>query len=287
MQFCTAIHIATEYGGTAMNGSVALAVTHHDPEQRMERQIAQWLPVLQQYYAHLAIIVTADTNYNAWITPAAALSVQQLPAQFPAGMAALGQIRQMVVQQAWQHAPHISHVHLCDFDRILHWVAHYPVELAHVVAHITHADLTVLGRTPRAFATHPRTQRDTESLINHVFELASGRAWDVTAASRGLSRRASAYLAERCADPTVGVDCAWVLCALQQPELVVAYSATEGLEFETADRYPAEIAAAGSVSAWIATLDASPQQWLQRLQVAMLEVASINQFGDHAQCGER
>lgn len=284
MQFRTAIHIAIEHGGTAMNGSVALAVTHHDPDQRMERQIAQWLPVLQQHYAHLAIIVTADTSYAAPTKPSAALSVQQLPEQFPAGMAALGHVRQMVVQQAWQHAPHISHVHLCDFDRILHWIEHYPVELAQVVAQITHADFTVLGRTPRAFASHPRTQRDTEALINHVFALASGQAWDVTAASRGLSRRASAYLAERCADPTVGVDCAWVLCALQQPELIVAYYATEGLEFETADRYPAEIAAAGGVDAWIATLDASPQQWWLRMQVAVLEVASINQFGDHARC---
>ena len=68
---------------------------------------------------------------------------------------------------------------------------------------------------------------------------------------------------------------------------MVAYYATEGLEFETADRYPAEIAAAGSVGAWIATLDASPQQWLLRMQVATLEVASINQFGDHTRCARQ
>jgi hypothetical protein len=63
--------------------------------------------------------------------------------------------------------------------------------LAQVARRVTEYDFTVLGRTPRAFDSHPRIQRDTESIVNHVFGLVSGQTWDVTAAARGLSRRAA------------------------------------------------------------------------------------------------
>lgn len=258
-----------------MSGVVALAATHHDPEQRMNALIAEWLPALQQIYPYIALIATAHTPLAPPLQQPAAVALRQLPADFPSGMQRLGQVRQIVVQQAFALAPTISHVHLCDFDRVLHWVAAYHDELQQVVAQIPLSDMCVLGRTPRAFASHPRSQRDTEQIINHVFALASGHAWDVTAASRGVSRRAGSYLTQHCADDTVGIDCSWVLGALRHPELDVVYRATEGLEFETPDRYSAEIAAAGGLAAWIATLDADPQQWHHRTHVAALEVAAI------------
>ena len=40
--------------------------------------------------------------------------------------------------------------------------------------------------------------------------------------------------------------------------------ATEGLEFETADRYGDQVAAAGGVEAWKARLDADPRRWAER-----------------------
>ena len=46
-----------------------------------------------------------------------------------------------------------------------------------------------------------------------------------------------------------------------------ATCATEGLEFETADRYADQVAAAGGLDAWIAQLDADPQRWVERLEL--------------------
>src|SRR5688572_32721375 len=44
----------------------------------------------------------------------------------------------------------------CDFDRVLHWAECYPVELAGVAVDLAAHDFTVLGRTTRAFESHPR-----------------------------------------------------------------------------------------------------------------------------------
>ncbi|MBN1138776.1 MAG: hypothetical protein JXM73_19485, partial [Anaerolineae bacterium] len=43
-----------------------------------------------------------------------------------------------------------------------------------------------------------------------------------------------------------------------------------GLEFETADRFGAEIEAAGGYAAWEAQMSADPGRWVFRLRVALL-----------------
>ena len=161
----------------------------------------------------------------------------------------------------------------CDFDRVLHWAECYPDELARVASELPTYDCTVLGRTARAFASHPRIQRDTEAIANTVYASVSGNAWDVTAAARGISRRAAQAILAGCAEPSVGTDLAWPLF-LQRRGFNIGYRATEGLEFETADRYADQVAVAGGLQAWKDKLDADPQRWVERLDVARAEVAA-------------
>jgi hypothetical protein len=135
-------------------------------------------------------------------------------------------------------------------------------------------DFTVLGRTERAFASHPRVQRDTEAIINTVYASVSGYAWDVTAAARGISRRAAAAIVEGCHEQSIGTDMAWPLFLQRRGGFSLGYRATEGLEFETADRYLDQVATAGGIQAWMARLDADPRRWAERLEVARVEVAA-------------
>jgi hypothetical protein len=86
-----------------------------------------------------------------------------------------------------------------------------------VVAAIPNYDLLVLGRTERAWATHPPHQAETEPLFNRVFHLATGLPWDIGAGSRGLSRRAAELLLSISREPTVGVDAEWPLLLLKPP----------------------------------------------------------------------
>jgi len=63
-----------------------------------------------------------------------------------------------------------------------------------------------------SFHSHPRVQRDTEAIVNHVFQVISGYDWDVMAAARGLSRPASEAILDRCFDEEISTDVSWPLC---------------------------------------------------------------------------
>jgi hypothetical protein len=172
-----------------------------------------------------------------------------------------------------------SHLQMCDFDRAIHWVARYPQELADVIRDIPAYDLLVLGRTERAWASHPPFQAETEPLFNHVFALATGLTWDVGAGSRGLSRRAAEMLLRISVEQTVGVDAEWPLLLLDREDFVVGHRECEGLEFETADRFGPEIDAAGSYEAWEAEVSADPGHWVFRLQVALMISEAVLRYG--------
>lgn len=255
---------------------VVLAATHHDPDGAMLAQTRRVLPQLRKLYAAVVVLATSATTPRAiellrdhGVEVVHDSSDQQ-------GGQVLGLKRFELLKLIDQDSPH---VHLCDLDRALHWAEQYPDELRTIVGAIPRHDLLILGRTPRAFAAHPRVQRDTEAIVNHVFGLAFGQPLDVTAASRGLSRRAiDALLALDAPEPTAGQDCAWPLYLARLDELVIGYAMTEGLEWETPDRFSDEIAAAGGLEQWLAEFDVEPQRWQERLQLALDEVAAINRW---------
>ena len=261
-----------------MRAPVVLAATHHDPSDVMLTQARRVLPTLHELYTGIVVLVTAATGTRTVDTLRGLnVRVEREQVQDRLGWGTMGLVRHQTIGHATEL--NAAYVHLCDWDRILHWAEAYPDELRHVVDAIPRHDFLILGRTPRAFATHPRVQRDTEGIVNHAFGLAFGQELDVTAASRGLSRRAiETLLALPNPEATVGNDCSWPLYLARFPEFVIGYAATEGLEWETPDRYADEIAATGGLDAWIANFDAKPEQWEFRLQLALHEVAAINRW---------
>jgi len=260
-----------------MGAAVVLAATHHDPTDSMLAQSQRVLPLLHQLYSAVVVLVTPNTSLHTMDRLRASNVRVVREALGRQGLAAMGLVRQETLRLASQ--TELPFVHLCDWDRLIHWAEHYPDELRDVVDAIPRHDLLILGRTPRAFATHPRVQRDTETLVNHTFGLAFGQSLDVTAASRGLSRLAlERLLALEGPEPTVGNDCAWPLYLARFSELVIGYAATEGLEWETPDRFVDDIAAVGGLDVWLANYDADPQHWEFRLELALHEVAAINRW---------
>jgi hypothetical protein len=250
-----------------------LAATHHDPEGRLYDQTARVLPQLTRLFSAIAIQATqASQQRSLDLLAGAGALVQQEESARSSSLVLLGRARRDALGCALRlDAPVIL---FCDFDRALHWAECYPDELACVASDLAARDLTVLGRTARAFGSHPRIQRDTEAIVNTVYASVSGHAWDVTAAARGISRRAAAAILAGCHEQSVGTDVAWPLFLQRRTGLTIGYRATEGLEFETADRYSDQVAAAGGLAAWMAQLDTDPQRWAERLDVARVEVTA-------------
>lgn len=250
-----------------------LVSTQHDPEGRLTDQIRRVWPVLAATFQQVAIQATCASQAGAieLLRAGGAIVYHETSAEFN-GLDRLGGTRRAALELGLRAGA--DWLLFCDFDRALHWAEFHPAELAQLAANLGQHDFTVLGRTERAFASHPRTQRDTEMIINHVFALASKQAWDVTAAARGLSRRAAEALLAGCPDQSIGTDVSWPLFLMRAGGFKLGYSATEGLEFETADRYADQIAAAGGRERWIEWIDADPRQWAMRVELAQIEVAA-------------
>jgi hypothetical protein len=266
----------TSHQSDSVLSNVVLAATHHDPDGRLYAQTERVLPLLGSLFGTIAVQATNATQKRAIaLLKSAGAQVRYEASSAASGLNGLGRARRETLAFALQQdAPAIL---FCDFDRVLHWAEYYPQELGQTIGRIAEHDFTVLGRTARAFATHPRIQRDTEAIVNHVYATVSGRAWDVTAAARGLSRRAAEAILVGCPDESIGTDVSWPLC-IERAGQTLGYIVTEGLEFETADRYGDEVAAAGGLEQWIKTLDADPQRWVERLEIARIEVAAMLPF---------
>jgi hypothetical protein len=231
---------------------------------------------LRPLYAHLVLLASPVTSPHTVETLRAAGINVEWQAEELHG--ALGDIRRAALAHGL--ATETAHLHLCDWDRVIHWAEHYPDELRTVVDALQNYDCLILGRTERAFASHPRVQRETEVLINHCFGLVWGEALDVTAASRGLSRRAAERLVAGCDEATIGNDCVWPLFLRQDRELRIGYLATEGLEWETPDRYAPEIAAAGGIDAWRQAHDTGLERWVNRVEFARIEIDALMRWRD-------
>jgi len=256
---------------------VSLIVTVHQPDERLATMAEAQVPALAASYAEITAYCSASTHeriLRILRAHGASVHVDDNPL---AGVYAIGHVRRRALRAGIESGT--SHLQMCDFDRALHWMAHYPRELPEIMDAITEFDLLVLGRTDRAWATHPPYQTQTEPLFNKIFALTTGLPWDVGAGSRGFSRRGAERLLELSEEPTIGIDAEWPLLLLGQEGYTVGYRACEGLEFETADRFAAEIEAAGSYEAWEAEMSADPARWAFRLRLATLIAEAIVRYG--------
>jgi hypothetical protein len=253
-----------------------LAATYHDPDGRLYEQMARMLPVLTAVFSGIAIQASPIANQRTLqLLSDHGATIEQTTAEHDKGAATLGRSRRNVVALALQQGA--DFVMLCDGDRAIHWAEFYPDELAEVARFMTDYDFTVIGRTPRAFASHPHIQKDTEAIVNRIFAQMSGLKWDITSATRGLSRRAAELIVAESQDDSLGVDGSWPLLLQQRGGFQLGYVETEGMEFETADRFQEEVTAVGGYQNWLNQLDADPQNWLHRLDFARIEIEAMMQ----------
>lgn len=248
----------------------SLVCTLHDPHAGMLEQTRRVLPDLNRIFGRVCVRASRNTHPRMLeLLGSAGADVDSSPA--PAGDGEkLGLARGQAVALGLQSAADV--VLYCDFDRAIHWGDHFPDELADTAARIQLYDFTVLGRTPRAWGTHPRVQRDTEVIINEVYRLVTGCDWDVCAGARGLSRRAAEAIFAGCHDENLSTDVTWPLHLRSIHTASNGYTqsfiATEGLEFETPDRHGAAVQAAGGLEAWLEQFDADPRRWVERMELA-------------------
>ncbi len=242
---------------------VALVTTLHDPEGRMVEATRRRWAALSELYEAIAVVPTSTTSPLLLKLLNGAI-VQPLEAS----NGSIGVGRRHALRLGLETGA--KQLHYCDFDRILHWIGCYPEELLSVVGSIPQYDYLILGRTERAFATHPRVQRDTETITNHAFSLWFGQQVDVSAGSCGVSSRGARLLLASSTAPTNATDAEWpALVRLMEGGTTVGFVETEGLEFETPDYFQDEIARACSLEAWLEERSRPLGSWIARTRLTL------------------
>mgnify|MGYP000114529167 CR=1 FL=1 len=255
--------------------SLALATICHDPEGRLIETAQRLLPHLAPLFDGIALQASQTTKKGMLEQIQSLGGVTQRDDED--GYAVLlGKKRRDAVTLAL--SLETSHVLYVDFDRLLHWFEKYPDELEMTLNTVSQSDVTIIGRTPRAFASHPRNMRETESMVNHIFALTTGHIWDMLAAARAFSRKAAQIIVDESKDDAISNDVSWPLLLLRKEGLSFDYLELNGFEYETADRFANEIEVAGGLEGWLEGLEKDPKRWATRLHYANLMTEAMKPY---------
>jgi hypothetical protein len=244
--------------------SLCLAATWF-PRGEMSR-LQRLAPRLRQVYTHIAVVLPPETN-----------------PQIYSDLRSLSEIRLEVVPDwSWGRYNALklgfeagdSHIQYADLDRLLRWVERLPEEWERTARVILQADCLIIGRTPDAYATHPEALVQTERISNQVVSHFLGQQMDVSAGSKGFSRRAVEYiLTNSKAGHALGTDAEWPMLAARAGWRV-EYIEVDGLDWESADRFQVQAADREGQRQAALAYDDDPKNWARRVGIAM-EIVDI------------
>lgn len=244
---------------TAVNPT--LAATVHDPIGAFLPGLLRCRRALQQTFGALCVLATEQTSDEVVSCLQHELNAAVIRA--PAN-GEVGRHRRDAVDLARQTRSET--VMYSDLDHVLRWVEAAPTELASVVTDRGH-DLTVIGRTPRAMRACPARLRETESVVNHIFALATGHEWDLMFAVRVMSPAAAAVVVDQATENTYANDVEWPML-VERAGLNVGYREADGLSYRIARDFDAAVD----------VHDVDPLRWIERVAIANLHAQAVRRL---------
>ncbi|MCP4764342.1 MAG: hypothetical protein GY870_21390 [archaeon] len=167
-----------------------------------------------------------------------------------------------------------------DFDRLLHWISKYPAELRQILIENKEYEFVHIGRTTRAFETHPITQKKTEIIVNQLGSKVLGftQTHDILSVCYIITKKLAEKLLKVKNRTSVGFYCTWPIY-LWSWSSSNKYLEVEGHEWETPDRFKKEILEIGYDN-WVLKFQNS-SEWKKRVRFideCMEELFEISNF---------
>lgn len=235
--------------------NVGLICVTHDPAGKNINLVNKLGPFLNEIYHDMYITVSEETNKV--LTDELeknGFNIKVIPKKGAA------HARREVLKFGLTGSNH--YFHYCDFDRLLTWADRYGNELKSIVDEILGHDYLILGRTERAFNTHPIEWVETEKITNKVFSLELGQEADVTAGSCGFSRQSAQLISDNSKDKMTYAE--WPMIVYRIGKMKVDYRAVEGLEYRE------------EVNGYIRQISDS-EKWLGRIRLCyIISESAIN-----------
>lgn len=221
-----------------VENSIILTSTFHDPELSLKKLLATALPLLNSLFKKIIVVLTPFMDQK---------SITFLESKGFIVIKCLTDSRVETYKLAYKTAlEHIDNEKLekimyIDFDRLIHWINHYPEELQEIMTE-TDVDYLQIGRTSRAFETHPNTQKDTEIIVNEfgskIFDFKRTR--DIISVCHIITKKLAINILNLKNKTVLGFYCSWPILLWNWADSK-KYLEVEGLEWETPDRFKKEI----------------------------------------------
>lgn len=247
----------------------ALAVAVHDPAGHFVPGLQRLSTRLASLFRGVGALVTTATDDEVARILAARLGARI--ARHPAcGVDRAGRHRRQAVELALGYRP--DAVLYSDLDHVLRWIERDEEELARCL-NMT-GDVVVVGRTDGGMASSPRRLRDTERIVNHIYELMTGRHWDLMFAIRLLSAEAARMVVDEATEESLANDVEWPLLA-ERRGFTLGYFPAAGLFYRSTPDFDA----AADLR------DGDPALWVDRVEIAARHARTLRGFlnrADHA-----
>lgn len=256
--------------------SIGLAVTVHDPDGRWLERFDPGLKEVSAYYTAKAAACTQATGVDTVSALQEAGFRVHISPEGRTGQARRDAMGTLLLDDSFDL------VHYADLDRLLHWHYAFPEELRATLNSEPASHYVALGRTERAWETHPQIQILAEKLTNQAFAAALGieGETDLVAGSALFSRQGAETVVRLSIELTGATDLEWPALILRELGNFPEFRQVDGLEFETPDYFAPEIEAAGSVQEWIKKTYSRPEVWATRTKLALDSINALRRvFG--------
>ena len=243
------------------HNSPLVITTLHYPDARLLPMIEMYIPKLQEQFGPIIVAVTkfTDSSVNSTlISFGCDVRINQSVHPYDT--------YKLVLSTGIECSKSDQMLFYCEFDRLLHWERTYPEELESFLINDINVDFICVGRTDRAFATHPMTQIATESIINQIGSKILGLSppIDIVGACWVMKAALAQWLLNFPIHTDFGLYASWSLLLWNYANSK-KYVAVEGQEWETRDRYQNEINQVG-YEQWLNAFQTS-DEWQKRVQL--------------------
>jgi len=258
------------------SNSLILCSTFHEPKFKLKSAIKTALPIIKNSFWKIVICCTPSTGIEVkdflrkegFIVP-----ISPSLRTFETYQFALSTALECIENSESQKIFYV------DFDRLIHWINNYPEELRTILQN-TDVDNLHVGRTSRAFDTHPLTQTTTEKIANEfgskLLGLKSTR--DIISVCHIFTKELGERILKLENITATGFYCSWPVYLWSWAEKK-RYIEVEGQEWETPDRFQEEIKQIG-YKKWLKQFQ-NPSEWNKRVQMlgeCLIELSHISEF---------
>lgn len=256
--------------------TVLLSSTLHDPELKLMSLMKPILPMIKNLFFEKIVCCTPSTGEDV----RKLLKAEGFIVLVGNSMDQVGNYK-LSIENTLDYIDNskVQKIFYIDFDRLIHWINVYPGELSTILSDKIDVDYLHIGRTSRAFETHPPTQKDTENIINEIGSkiLGFSETRDIISVCFLISKELGEHIIKIRNNTITGFYSSWPIIFWNLANLK-RYIEVEGLEWETPDQFKDEIDKIG-YDKWLMKFQ-SANEWKKRVKMLHEGLLEFYQLAD-------